>query len=67
MRQRQTYLLHDPQAFETSQVVFRSDSVNVTSLRAAKETRLGSGSSELPQEVGRMHNSGLRMELTDLQ
>lgn len=59
-------MLHDPQAFGTSQVVFRNDFVNVTALHAAKETRLSFGSSELPQEVIRMHNGLLHMELTDL-
>lgn len=51
MKQRITYLVHDPVNFTPEQFGVQDDSFTLNAVNAAKEHRLTFGLDELPQEV----------------
>lgn len=51
MKQRITYLVHNPEEFTPEQLEVTSSSLKLDKLNAAKEHRITIGLSELPREV----------------
>lgn len=54
MKQRITYIVHNPDAFSPAQLVVGDDSLALEQVEAAKEHRITLGLSELPDDVSRV-------------
>jgi hypothetical protein len=51
MKQRITYLLHEPGGIDPASLDITNDSIKLPNLKAAKEWRVTLATKELPQEV----------------